>query len=166
MRKVLIKVLSIAACGLGMVLAMQSSHAQDTAILNDDTAAQADVQALKTEAELFEKIKNGVMLNLAECDLTKTCKPAVNADEVQRILLKLDSRITALTARYNKTNETDLESVILTYADARQGYARALDKLDAIAGPEEGKDIYNDTGSGSSGGDLNNLFNDSGEDVQ
>jgi len=163
MRKVLMKILSFAACSFGLALAMQSSYAQDTAILNDDTAAQADVQALKTEAELFEKIKNGVMLNLAECDLTKSCKPDVNADEVQRILLKLDSRITALTARYNKTDEKGLEDVILAYADARKGYAKALDKLDAISSPQEGQDIYKDTGGGSSGDNQNDMFNDVGK---
>jgi len=157
------KMLTFAACGLGLALAMQSSYARDTAILNDDTAAQADVQALKAEAELFEKIKKGVMLNLAECDLTKSCKPDVNADEVQRILLKLDSRITSLTARYNKTDEKGLEDVILTYADARKGYAKALDKLDAMSGPQQGQDIYKDTGSTSSGDDLNDMFNDVGK---
>lgn len=152
----------LAACGFGLLLAAVSAYGQDAKILDDDAAAKADVQALRTEANLFEKIKNGVILSLARCDNRETCSPDVNTDEIQRILLKLDSRITTLSTRYQQTSEQGLDQVLLTYADARQGYADALDKLEAM---QEGENGFNDAGQAPSGENLNDLFNDTGDDL-
>jgi len=146
------------------------AYADKGVILADNVAARADVSMLRTEAELFEQIKNGVLLSLAECDHGQTCSPNVNSDEVQRILLKLDSRITTLSTRYTKTREQGLDKVLLTYADARKGYAAVLDKLDALSDQDE--DLFMKAGgtpagmkSGGGSGNTNDLYNDVGDDL-
>jgi hypothetical protein len=151
--------------GLILALSTAPTFADKGEILADDIAARADVTALKTEAELFEQIKNGVLLSLAECDHAQNCSPNVNSDEVQRILLKLDSRITTLSTRYTNTREEGLDKVLLTYADARKGYAELLDKLDSLSGKDE--DLFMKSGGKPTGssGNTNDLFNDVGDDL-
>jgi hypothetical protein len=165
-----LKLSLILISGLLMMLATISAYADKGEILADDVATRADVSVLETEAELFEQIKNGVLLSLAECDHEKACSPNVNSDEIQRILLKLDSRITSLSTRYTKTREQGLDKVLLTYADARKGYAAVLDKLDALSDQDE--DLFMKTGgatagakSGGGSGNINDLYNDVGDDL-
>lgn len=156
--------LVFAFCGLLLVTAAQ---AEEGGILSDRQVAAADLTALKSDAALFEQIKDGVMLSLAVCEEGKPCTPTVNADEVQRILFKLDARITTLSTRYDKTREPGLDQVLLTYADARKGYARALDLLDSI--PGESEDTFDNgfqppaTGAPASGG--GDPFSDVGDDL-
>ena len=170
MHRQLLKLPLILASGLVLTLAAITAYADKGEILADDVAAGANVSVLKTEAELFEQIKNGVLLSLAECDHGQTCSPKVNSDEVQRILLKLDSRITTLSTRYTKTREQGLDKVLLTYADARKGYAAVLDKLDTLSDQDE--DTFMKTGgvsagtkAGSGSEKTNDLFNDVGDDL-
>lgn len=170
MRIPTLKCLLLTISFLTTMLTVPPSYGDGVKILSDGAAAKANVKTLKIEAGMFEKIKNGVMLSLAACDSVKNCKPHVNAEEIQRILIKLDDRITSLSARYSKTKEKGLDQVLLTYADARKGYAKALDKIDALS--EQGVNtvgggIYNDTGEAPSGASDkgNSLYNDVGDDL-
>jgi hypothetical protein len=161
--------LLIASLLTAMLMALPT-YGAGVEILSDDAAAKADVKTLKTEASLFEKIKNGVMLSLAACDSVKNCNPHVNTDEIHRILIKLDDRITSLSTRYSKTKEKGLVQVLLTYADARKGYAKALDKIDALSEQDVGtvgSDINNDTGEATSSGsdNTNSQSNDDGDNL-
>lgn len=170
MRIPLLKLTLITVSVLTAMLAALPSYGAGVEILSDDAATKADVNTLKVEAQLFEKIKNGVILSLAACDSVKNCKPQVNAEEIQRLLIKLDDRITSLSTRYSKTKEKGLAQVLLTYADARKGYARALDKIDALTEQDVGAgtgDIYDDAGEATSGGSnsKNSLYNDVGDDL-
>jgi hypothetical protein len=170
MRRERLKLSLILTSGLLLTLTTISVYADKGEILADDVAAGADVSVLKTEAELFEQIKKGVLLSLAECDHKQSCSPNVNSDEVQRILFKLDSRINSLTTRYTKTREQGLDKVLLTYADARKGYAVALDKLDTLS--DQYEDQFMKTGgapagtkSGGGSDNFNDLYNDAGDDL-
>ncbi len=136
-------------------------------ILPDETFAEADAASLKAEARLFLRIKDGVMLTLAECEITDTCAPSVGIPEVERILETIDIRITTLVDRYTETNNPELEEALLVYADAREGYADALEQLRALTGPGdddtlEDDDFIDDLESG----DYSDLFEDADEDLQ
>jgi len=170
MRIPLLKLTLLTASVLTVILVALPTYGADVEIMSDDAATKADVSTLKIEAQLFEKIKNGVILSLAACDSAKNCKPQVNAEEIQRLLIKLDDRITSLSTRYSKTKEKGLAQVLLTYADARKGYAKALDRIDALSEQDVGAgagDIYDDTGEVPSGGSnsKNSLYNDVGDDL-
>jgi len=136
-------------------------------ILSEDTFAEADAASLRAEAELFRRVKDGVMLALAECEITEDCTPSVAVPEVERILETIDIRITALADRYSETNNPELEEALLVYADAREGYAEALEQLKALTGPEDEDDLGDDTFADDlENGDFSDLFEDADEDLQ
>ena len=110
--------------------------AQGGAILDDRDAAAADPGALQAEAQLFETIRQGVALSIAECELTPKCTPTVNREELRRIVTKLETRLDALTSRHSESGDAALEPVMLAYVGARDGYTEFLHKLDAILPPE------------------------------
>ncbi|MEX2523391.1 MAG: hypothetical protein WD750_00390 [Gammaproteobacteria bacterium] len=135
-------------------------------ILPDETFAEADTSSLKAEARVFLRIKDGVMLTLAECEITDTCAPSVGIREVERILETIDVRITTLMERYTETSNEELEEALLIYADAREGYADALQQLEALTGPEDddtlGDDAFIDD---MESGDYSDLFEDADDDL-
>lgn len=119
----------------------------DSAILRDDAAPQADSTVLLAEAHLFDTIRKGVALSLAECELQAqgACEPTVNREELQQVMDKLDNRINLLAARHDQTGEKSLEEVLLTYANVRDDYKKFMDKLDEIspAKPEDtGENVF------------------------
>lgn len=136
-------------------------------ILPDDAFAEADVSSLKAEARLFDRIKDGVMLTLAECELADTCNPSVGRREVEWIIETIDIRITTLVDRYSETNNQELEEALLIYSDARDGYAGALEQLQALSGPDDEEDTMgeDDFVDDMESGDFSDLFEDADEDL-
>lgn len=135
-------------------------------ILSDAAFAEADAASLKEEANLFLRIKDGVMLSLAQCDLSETCSPDVGMREVESLLQTIDVRITTLVERYTETGNPELEQALLIYADARDGYARALDKLETLEGTGDEDALGEDDFSEDlESGDYSNLFEDTDEDL-
>lgn len=106
-------------------------------ILSEDAAPEADVARLEQEAALFETIRQGVALALAQCELTsaETCTLTVSRDELERLLETLNQRITQLAERHAESGEATLEPVLVAYADARDGYSRVLEKLATVSPP-------------------------------
>ena len=106
-------------------------------ILSEDAAPEADVARLEQEAALFETIRRGVALALAQCELTsaETCTLTVSRDELERLLETLNQRITQLAERHAESGEATLEPVLVAYADARDGYSRVLEKLATVSPP-------------------------------
>lgn len=133
--------------------------------LGDDAVAEADAGSIKAEAELFARVRDGVMLSLAECDMVDNCSPSVDTREVEILLEKIDTRITTLANRYTETNNKVLEEALLIYADAREDYARALDRLAALPGSGDaslGEDQFEQD---LDKGDFSDLFKDTDEDL-
>lgn len=137
-------------------------------ILPDDAFAEADVSSLKAEARLFDRIKDGVVLTLAECELADTCTPSVGSREVEWIIETIDVRITTLIDRYSETNDQELEEALLIYSDAREGYADALEQLRALPGSDDDEDAVgeDDFVDDMESGDFSELFEDADEDLQ
>ena len=118
-------------------LAVAPVFAQDVkGILDDRDADAAEPGTLQSEAQLFETIRQGIALSIAECELTPKCKPTVNREELRRIVGKIETRLDALTSRHSKSGDTALEPVMLAYVGTRDGYTEFLSKLDAILPPE------------------------------
>lgn len=143
-------------------------------ILSNDVAQGADVSALKAEANSFNTIKKGVALSLAMCDGIDLCKPNVNRDELQEIISTLDERIGSIGQRYEETGNKDLEGVLLAYANAKDDYARYLDKLNTIV-PEESNatedlfgqsDLFGGFGGPAAGSSPFDIFEDAGEEIK
>lgn len=160
------------------LIAINSSvNAATSGILNNEDVAVADVSVLREEAMLFETIKQGVVLMISDCELAKPCSLNVTQDELRQLITKLESRITMLAIRRSESGEKDLEEILLSYVDARDGYNKMLDKLIALSQMDENKseeagkeDIFNDVEENTKGAknkkDLyNDLFDDVDEDL-
>jgi hypothetical protein len=118
--------------------------AQETVgIIDDKDAGKAEPGALEAEARLFETIRQGIALSIAQCELTPKCTPTVNREELRRIVGKLETRLDVLTSRHSESGDAALEPVMLAYVETRDGYTEFLTKLDAILPPES-----DDTGTG------------------
>ena len=142
-------------------------------ILDNEAVADADISALRAEAKLFETIKDGVVLTLAECEAAKPCALNVTEDELHQLITKLETRISTLALRRSQSGEKDLDAILLTYADVRDGYNKMLDRLSALSQTNEGKtnqngkeDIFKDVEEDSTGAkNKKDLYNDLYDDV-
>jgi len=105
-------------------------------VLNDKDADQADAGALQAEASLFESIRQGMELSIAQCELTPKCTPTVSREELHRIVGKLETRLDAVTARHSAQGDAALEPVMLAYVETRDRYNEFLTKVDRILPPE------------------------------
>lgn len=112
--------------------------AQDAiGILDDRDAGNAAPQSLQAEARLFEDIRQGIALSIAQCELSPAnCTPTVSREEVRRIVEKLEGRLDALTSRHSESGDAELEPVLLAYVETRDGYTQFLNKLDTLLPPE------------------------------
>lgn len=109
-------------------------------ILSDDVVSEADTSVLKSEAQLFDTIRQGVALNLALCAGNTSCLPDVNRGELEFLVEKLNERISRLSGRYQESGDTELEKIILSYAESRDSYNGFIASLDELA-PEDEEDI-------------------------
>ena len=105
-------------------------------VLDDKDAKQADAGALQAEATLFETIRQGIALSIAQCESTPKCTPTVSREELRRIVGKLETRLDTLTARQSAAADAALEPVMLAYVESRDKYNEFLTKLDKILPPD------------------------------
>jgi hypothetical protein len=105
-------------------------------VLDDKDAKQAEPGALQAEATLFETIRQGIAVSIAQCELTPKCTPTVSREELRRIVGKLETRLDTLTARQSAAADAALEPVMLAYVESRDKYNEFLTKLDTILPPD------------------------------
>lgn len=123
-----------------LLLAGPMAYAQDVAILEDQDAGTAPAATLEAEAQLFETIRQGIALSLAQCEINPRCNATVNREELRRIVGKLETRLDALTARHSESGDPALEPVLLAYVETRDGYNKFLEQADAILPPERDRE--------------------------
>lgn len=112
--------------------------AQDSVgILDDKDAERAETGTLQSEAQLFEIIRQGIAVSIAQCEGTPGCVPSVSREELNRILGKLETRLDVLTARHSQSGDAALEPVLLAYVETRDGYNEFLEKLASVLPPED-----------------------------
>ncbi len=119
------------------VMTTGASAATMGEILKDDIAPAADAIVLMAEANLFDTIGKGIALSIAQCEGIDNCTPAVNKDELEKIISTLDTRISSLSERHEETGETELEAILIAYADARESYTQYIDKLATFSVAED-----------------------------
>ena len=105
-------------------------------ILTDDTVASADITALEAEVGVFDTLREGIAISVARCT-AEHCLPDVSRDELELLIKKLNNRISVLSGRYQDSGDRQLESILLSYANARDSYNGFLDRLNAAAPAEE-----------------------------
>lgn len=108
-------------------------------ILMDEAVATADDAALSAEAATFATLREGIAVSVARCE-AEHCVPDVSREELDRFVKKLNDRISILSGRYQESNDKQLESILLSYANSRDSYNGYLEKLDALAPAEEQKE--------------------------
>lgn len=106
-------------------------------ILDNEIAADADLSVLEAEAKSIDTISKGIALSLAVCEGIDLCTPNVNRAELRQFIDALDARIGSLTQRYETSDSTELENVLIAYADAKENYSQYLDKLGTMVVEEE-----------------------------
>ncbi len=158
-----------------MLLLLQlSSSGVDAAprgeILSEEIASSADTSVLMAEANLFNTIRQGITLTIAYCEGLDSCVPDANRVEVERIIDTLDTRISSLVQRHEETGEAELETILIAYADARDGYTEFIEKLGAMPTGEDdiglGDDFGDDIFGEAAGIDEQyNIFRDFDEEL-
>ncbi len=131
MFKLTIKFIVPFNCLILLVL-MVSANSVSSQILNEDYAAGADVLILKNEIGIFSTIQQGVELSVVECELFDACSASVNPEELNQLISTIDTRINALSVRYTESPDADLEEVLVSYVDIRDGYNSILDKINTM----------------------------------
>ena len=122
-------------------------------LLDNDEAKAADLNALQTEARLFSTIRMGIALSMAQCHNQTDCTPSVNAEEVQRLLDTLNTRIDEMTLRQEEVENPDAyQQVLALYTGERDNYSGVLEQLDTLEadieaiGKEDDVEQIEDTG--------------------
>ncbi len=123
-------------------------------ILSDEIAPSADTSVLMAEANLFETIRKGIALAIAQCEGIDICVPDANRVEVERIIGTLDTRISSLSQRHEDTGDVELEAILIAYADARDGYSKFVEKLGTISTEDEEAGLGDDFGDDFLGEDV------------
>ena len=148
-------------------------HAQEAAegiILSEESLQTAPVAELKTDIVLFDTIRKGMTLSLAQCEFDSTnCDLTVDKEELDRILDALNKRIIALTTRHAQSGEAELEPVLLTYAETRDAYSAVKEQYIALAPPEKTESLTasifeGGTDAGAMPAEYD-VFNDAGEEL-
>ena len=73
-----------------------------------------------------------------------------NKTELERLVAKLNHRISTLSVRYGETGDTELETILLSYSDSLDSYNGFIAKLDELMPEEEdefGDDFDDDFGA-------------------
>ena len=130
----LVAILALAFC--------QYSYAA-TDILDVDTVNAADEATLMAEADLFRTIGMGIALSVARCQGQGACNPAVNVNELQRLIEALERRIQGMTKR-QEDSEADMAKIITAYADEKEKYSGYMQQLAAIPRLNPPVDEYSD----------------------
>ncbi len=103
-------------------------------ILADDEANNADATTLVNEASVFESIRMGIALSMAQCEGLELCSPSVNEDELKQLIQTLDSRIDNLTLRQEEVEDPEgFDEILAIYVNERDNYAHIMEKLSTLS---------------------------------
>lgn len=133
---VMFKMLYVAALSLFAVLPAPVVVA--AGILSDDAVVDAAAADLKAETALLRTIQEGITLSIATCKIGDSCKPAVNRDELERIIASLNLRIGNLSQRFQDTGEEELADILVSYTDILDAYNGCMEQLVEYTGAAEG----------------------------
>ena len=99
-------------------------------ILANDEANNADATTLVNEAGVFESIRMGIALAMAQCEGLAGCSPAVNEEELKQLIRALDTRIDNLTLRQEEVEDPEgFDEILALYVNERDNYAHFMEKL-------------------------------------
>ena len=99
-------------------------------ILAEDEASDADATRLINEASVFESIRMGIALSMAQCEGLADCYPAVNEEELKQLIQALDNRIDNLTLRQEEVEDPEgFDEILAIYVNERDNYADFMEKL-------------------------------------
>jgi hypothetical protein len=99
-------------------------------ILAEDEANDADAATLVNEAGVFESIRMGIALSMAQCEGLPDCSPAVNEEELKQLIQALDTRIDNLTLRQEEVEDPEgFDEILAIYVNERDNYAHFMEKL-------------------------------------
>jgi len=156
-----------------LLLTIGNAHGQ---ILEETVLDSADSAKFQQEIAIFTTIKDGIALSVAECELVDTCSVNVNRGEVEQLITVIDTRVNVLSLRYTESVDSGLESVLVAYADTRDGYKSLLDKMNSMPQFAQQQDVASDletddffTAAGALAGSVPNelmqLFQDADEEL-
>jgi hypothetical protein len=116
------------------------------AILDNEEAADAEINTLQAEAALFKTIGASIALSLAQCEGVDLCTVNVEEVELKELLKVLSQRINDLTLKQEEVIDPDeFQQVLTTYVNEYDSYSSHLEKLNAINGAiYEGEDSVAD----------------------
>ena len=111
-------------------------------ILADDEANNADAAALADEASVFESIRMGIALSVAQCEGVELCSPSANEDELKRLIMTLDTRIDSLTLRQEEVEDPEgFNEILAIYVNERDNYDHLMEKLSTLSRESESAGI-------------------------
>jgi hypothetical protein len=107
-------------------------------ILSDLEATGADPAALASELEVFEAIRQGIVISLAVCEGQPDCTPAVSDLEIDRLIQVLNARIEHLSGlQGSEEAAADYSDLLDEYQEEREKYALFRQELQDIGRPIE-----------------------------
>lgn len=105
------------------------------AILDNEAAADAEINTLQAEAALFTTIGAGIALSLAQCEGVDLCSVNVEEVELKELLKVLSQRINDLMLKQEEVIDPDeFQQVLTAYVNEYDTYSSHLEKLNAING--------------------------------
>ena len=110
-----------------------SVNAAPGRILDKLEVERADKEAYLAETQTFQSIGMGIALSLAQCEVTSSCDPSVDKDELDTLINELDVRINKLILK-QEGGEEDYTEILTAYVDTRENYINYQQQLDEIAG--------------------------------
>jgi len=116
----------------------------DARILEASNVPAADIASLQEDVSVFATIQEGVVLSVAECELSEECEPVISKHEIEQIISTIEDRVTSLSARYLDSGDPELEDVLIGYAETRDRYQEILEKMEEMPQFYEEEEDEND----------------------
>jgi len=107
-------------------------------LLAEEEAQAADVFLLEDEVVVFESIRMGLALFLAECQDAEACPLLPDGYELETLLRILNARIDMLTLRRQEAeSETAFAATLSAYVRERDGYALQMEAVEELIADSE-----------------------------
>ncbi len=102
-------------------------------ILAEEEAQAADVILLEDEVAVFESIRMGLALFLAECDDADACPLSPDGNELETLVQILNTRVDMLTLRRQEAeSEAAFDAILSAYVRERDGYALQMEAVEEL----------------------------------
>ncbi|MBL1140581.1 MAG: hypothetical protein HND53_00950 [Proteobacteria bacterium] len=135
--------MKIIACLFFLIASINSS----AAILDKEAADKADLNLLQNETVVFQSIRMGIALSLAQCDGVELCSLTVEENEIKELINTLDDRIDNLVLKQEEAEDpVAFDKILSAYIDERESYTGHLEKLKGIKSSlDEDGDLLDET---------------------